>query len=216
MWTCVLPRIVVWVSLGCTRDALLPCVVSSQLCRPVVVPGATELLFSVVLMRLRVLLVMIVQLMVRLPPAWMIPWRWACRRPSSRIGVWTSSLSGLLTRSEGGWDTFLPFFELVASFLQMSALGAASTDMLLSLPILLLESSSESLACWRLVVVLACTRCTFPTDRCDLTNLILLPFPSLSEDLSGGVVGFDVYPCSCMKCAFLSSAEAKVLPQFFS
>ena len=29
------------------------------------------------------------------------------------------------------WDTFLPFFELVASFLQMSALGAASTDMLL-------------------------------------------------------------------------------------
>ncbi len=112
-------------------------------------------------------------------------------------------------------DTFLPFFELVTSFLQMSSLGAASTDMLLSLPILLLESSSESLACWRLVVVLACTRCTFPTDRCDLTNLTLLPFPSLSEDLSGGVVGFDVYPCSCMKCVFLSSAEAKVLPQFF-
>ena len=44
------------------------------------------------------------------------------------------------------WDTFLlPFFELVESFLQMSALGAASTDMLL------LESSAESLACWRLV-----------------------------------------------------------------
>ena len=43
------------------------------------------------------------------------------------------------------WDTFLPFLELVVSFLQMSALGAASTDMLLSLPRLLLESSSESL-----------------------------------------------------------------------
>jgi hypothetical protein len=36
------------------------------------------------------------------------------------------------------WDTFLPFLELVVSFFQMSALGAASTDMLLSLPILLL------------------------------------------------------------------------------
>ena len=42
------------------------------------------------------------------------------------------------------WATFLPFFELVVSFLQMSALGAASTDMLLSLPMLLSESSSES------------------------------------------------------------------------
>ena len=46
------------------------------------------------------------------------------------------------------WDTFLPFFELPVSFFQMSALGAASTDMLLSLLMLLLlsESSSESLA----------------------------------------------------------------------
>ena len=44
------------------------------------------------------------------------------------------------------WDTFLPFLELLVSFLQMSALGAASTNMLLSLPMLLLESSSESLA----------------------------------------------------------------------
>ena len=94
------------------------------------------------------------------------------------------------------WDTFLPFLELLVSFFQMSALGAASTDMLQSLPMLLLESSSKSLAGWRLVVVLACTRCTFPTDRCDLTNLTLLPFPSLSEDLSGGVVGFDENPCS--------------------
>ena len=45
------------------------------------------------------------------------------------------------------WDTFLPFLALLVSFLQMSALGAASTDMLLSLPILLLDSSSESLTC---------------------------------------------------------------------
>ena len=44
------------------------------------------------------------------------------------------------------WDTFLFFFELLVSFLQISALGAASTDILLSLPMLLLESSSESLA----------------------------------------------------------------------
>ena len=44
------------------------------------------------------------------------------------------------------WDTFLPLLELLVSFLQMSALGAASTDVLLSLPMLLLESSSESLA----------------------------------------------------------------------
>ena len=102
------------------------------------------------------------------------------------------------------WGTFL-------SFLQMSALGAASTDMLLSLPMLLLESSSESLACWRLGV-LVCTWCTFPTNRCDLTNLTLFPLPSLSEDLSGGVVGFDVNPCSCVKWAFRSSADANVLP----
>ena len=27
------------------------------------------------------------------------------------------------------WETFLPLFELLVSFLQMSALGAASTDM---------------------------------------------------------------------------------------
>ena len=81
---------------------------------------------------------------------------------------------------------------------------------------LLSESSFESLACWCLVVVLACTRCTFPTNRCDLTNLTLFPLPSLSEDLSGGVAGFDVNPCSWMKWAFLSSADAKVLPQFFS
>ena len=101
------------------------------------------------------------------------------------------------------WDTFLPFLELLVSFFQMSALGAASTDMLLSLPMLLSESSSESLACWRLGV-LVCTRCTFPTNRCDLTNLTLFPLPSLSEDLSGGVAGI------------LSSADAKVLPQFFS
>jgi hypothetical protein len=42
------------------------------------------------------------------------------------------------------WDTFLSLFELLVAFLQMSVLGAASTDMLLSLPMLLLESSSES------------------------------------------------------------------------
>ena len=101
------------------------------------------------------------------------------------------------------------------SFFQMSALDAASTDMLLSLPMLLSESSSESLTCWRLGV-LVCTRCIFPTNRCDLTNLTLFPLPSLSEDLSGGNAGFDVNPCSWMKWAFLSSAEAKVLPQFFS
>ena len=130
--------------------------------------GATELMFSAVLMRLRVLLVMIVQLMARLLPVRMIPLHRACCCPSSRIGAWTSSLSGWLTRSEG--RSFLPFFELVVSFLQMSALGAASTDMLLSLPMLLSESSPESLGCWRLGV-LVCTRCTFPTNRCDLTNL---------------------------------------------
>jgi hypothetical protein len=114
------------------------------------------------------------------------------------------------------WDIFLPFLELLVSFLQISALGVASTDMLLSLPMLLLESSSESLAGWCLGV-LVCTRCTtFPTNRCDLTNLTLFPLPSLSEDLSSGVAGFDVNPCSCMKLAFLSSADAKVLPQFFS
>jgi hypothetical protein len=50
-----------------------------------------------------------------------------------------------------------------------------------------------------------------------LTNLTLFPLPSLSEDSSGGVVGFDVNPCSWIKWwAFLSSADAKVLPQFFS
>ncbi len=113
------------------------------------------------------------------------------------------------------WDTFLPFFEVLVSFFQMSALGAASTDMLLSLPMLLSESSSKSLACLRLGV-LVCTRCTFPTNRCDLTNLTLFPLPSLSEDLSGSVAGFDVNPCSWIKWAFLSSADAKVLPQFFS
>ena len=64
--------------------------------------------------------------------------------------------------------------------------------------------------------VLVCTQCTFPTNRCDLTNLTLLPLPSLSEDLSGGVAGFDVNPCSCIKWAFRSSEDAKVLPQFFS
>ena len=54
-------------------------------------------------------------------------------------------------------------------------------------------------------------------NRCDFTNLTLFPLPSLSEDyLSGGVAGFDVNPCSCMKWAFLSSAVAKVFPQFFS
>ena len=36
------------------------------------------------------------------------------------------------------WNTFLPFLELLVSLLR--------TDMLLSLPMLLLESSSESLA----------------------------------------------------------------------
>ena len=43
-------------------------------------------------------------------------------------------------------NTFLPLLELLVSFLQMSALGAALTDILLSMPMLLLESSSESLA----------------------------------------------------------------------
>ncbi len=43
------------------------------------------------------------------------------------------------------WDTFLPFLELIVSFFQMSALSAASTDMLLSLPMLLSESFFESL-----------------------------------------------------------------------
>ena len=113
------------------------------------------------------------------------------------------------------WDTFLPFLELLVSFVQMSALGAASTDLLLSLPKLLLELSSESLAGWCLGV-LVCTRCTFPTNRCDFTNLTFLPLLSLSEYLSGEVVGFDVNSCSCMKWVFLSSANAKVLPQFFS
>ena len=80
----------------------------------------------------------------------------------------------------------------------MSALGAASTDMLLSLLMLLSESSLESLAGWRLGI-LVCTRCTFPTNCCDfITNLTLFPLP-FSENLSGGVAGFDVNPCSCMK-----------------
>ena len=102
------------------------------------------------------------------------------------------------------WDTFLPLFELLVSFLQMSALGTASTDILLSLPMLLLESSSESLASCCML------GCTFPTNHCDLTNLTLFPLPSLSEDLSGDVAGFDVNSCSCMKWAFLSSADAKI------
>ncbi len=68
----------------------------------------------------------------------------------------------------------------LVSFLQMSSLGAASsTDILLSLPMLLSESSSESLAGW-CFGVLVCTRCTFPTDRCDLTNFTLPPLLSLS------------------------------------
>ncbi len=113
------------------------------------------------------------------------------------------------------WDTFLLFLELLVSFLQMSVLGAASTDILLSLPMLLSESFPESLAGWCLGA-LVCMRCTFPTNCCYLTNFTLPPFLSLSEDLSGGVAGFDVNPCSCMKWAFLSSADAKVLPQFFS
>ena len=58
------------------------------------------------------------------------------------------------------WNTFLPFFELVVSFFQMSALGAGLTDMLLSLPMLLSESSSLSLACWRLGV-LVCTHAVY-------------------------------------------------------
>ncbi len=101
------------------------------------------------------------------------------------------------------------------SFLQMSALGAVSTDMLLSLSMLLLESSSKSSANYRLGV-LVCTRCTFSTNRSDLTNLTSPPLLSLSEDLSGGVAGFKVNPCSWMKWVFLSSADAKILPQFFS
>ena len=72
------------------------------------------------------------------------------------------------------WDTFLPFFELLVSFLQMSALGAASSNVLLSLPMLLSESSSESLGCWRLGV-LVCTRCTFPR----LHELYLVPLSVL-------------------------------------
>ena len=95
-------------------------------------------------------------------------------------------------------DTFFPLVGLLVSFLQMSALGAASTDILLSLSMLLLESSSESSASCRLGV-LVYTRCTFPTNRCDLTNLTLPPLLSLlslSEDLSGGVTGFDRCPCS--------------------
>ena len=95
-------------------------------------------------------------------------------------------------------DTFFPLVGLLVSFLQMSALGAASTDILLSLSMLLLESSSESSASCRLGV-LVYTRCTFPTNRCDLTNFTLPPLLSLlslSEDLSGGVTGFDRCPCS--------------------
>jgi hypothetical protein len=103
------------------------------------------------------------------------------------------------------WDTFLPLFELLMSFLQMSALGTASTmsalgtastDMLLSLSMLLLLLESVGLHALY-----------FSHNRCDFTNLALLPLASLSKDLSGGVAGFDVNPCS---------AVAKVLPQFFS
>ena len=113
-------------------------------------------------------------------------------------------------------DTFLLLVELLVSFLQMSDLCAASTDILLSLSILLLESSSESSASCRLLGALVCTRRPFPNNRCDWTNLTLSPLLSLSEGLSGGVAGFDVNPCFCMKWAFLSSADAKVLPQLFS
>ena len=106
-------------------------------------------------------------------------------------------------------DTFLPLAELLMSFLQMSALGAASTDMLLSLSMLLLEWSSESSASCRLGV-LVCTRCSFPTNRFDLTNLTLPPLLSFSENLSGGVAGFDRFPFVC-RCKCLAAVLFETL-----
>jgi hypothetical protein len=91
-------------------------------------------------------MMMSVQLVARLSPVLMMALYRAFHCAFSRRGVWTFSRSVWSTRSEGRWGTFLPFFELLVPFLQMSALGAASTDMLLSLPMLLSQSSSESLA----------------------------------------------------------------------
>ena len=98
----------------------------------------------------------------------------------------------------------------------MITLRVASTVMLLPLSMLSLVSSSEALASCR-VSVLVCTRCAFPTNRCDLRDLTFPPLLFFSsEDLSGGVAGFDRCSCSWMKWVFLSSADANVLPQFFS
>jgi hypothetical protein len=210
---------VIVVPLGCTHSTPPLCSALSPQCPFVVVSDVTWSLMSVALTTVQMGMVLsvqlVLQLVVQLPPVRLMalhqPWRALSLFSERRLDFLTEWMVDTFRR----WETFLPLFELLVSFLQMSALGAASTDMLLSLSMLLLESSSESLAsCY--LGVLVCTRCTFPTNRCDLTNLTLPPLLSLSEDLSGDVAGFDVNPCSCMKWTFLSSADAKVVPQFFS
>jgi len=63
-------------------------------------------------------------------------------------GLELSEASGLSNGVDGRHvSKVLPLLELLVSFFHMSALGAASSiDMLLSLPMLLLESSFESSA----------------------------------------------------------------------
>ena len=108
---------------GCTRGTLSPRGASSPLCRLVVVSGATVSMVSVA--RTRLCIGLGVSLF-----------------SERRLDFLTECMVDTFRR----WDTFLPFLELLVSFLQMSALGAASTDILLSLPMLLLDSSFDSLA----------------------------------------------------------------------
>jgi hypothetical protein len=128
---------VVSVPLDSIRSTPSLCGALSPQCSLVVVPDVAASLMSVALTTLQMTIMLSVQLVLRLvvqlPTVRVMALHLAWRCPSSRKGVWR-------------WDTFLYLVELLVPFLQMSALGAASTDMLLSLPILLLESSSDSLA----------------------------------------------------------------------
>jgi hypothetical protein len=108
-------------------------------------------------------------------------------------------------------DTFLPLAAWLALF-HMSALGGLSTSMLLSL--LISESSSDSSSS-SLCSLVVCTRLILLTTRLALLlNLTLLP---LSAGLIfWGGVELAPNPCVSMKWVFLSSAVAKLFPQFFS
>ena len=201
--------------LGYIRRTPLRCGAVSPQCSLVVAVDVACSLMSVALTAVQLAMFLAVQLVVQLVLGRFGDLASALESSCSLVGSF-AFLTEWMVDTLRRRDNSLPLTEPLVSFLQMSDLGAASTDMLLLLSMLLLELSSKSSASCRLGV-LVCTRYTFPTNRCDLTNLILSPLLSLSEDLSGGVAGFNINPCSCMKWgAFLSSADAKVLLQFFS